>query len=465
MLGQLNLTMDFTNPDNFQPNPEIVINGNGAQLKAVNNILPDWLSGALFNASLNLNWGGGVLTGTPNGAVITNGKLDLTGGNKSIDYQAIGNANSQQTGAVKFMFTPNYSGNPSALMALFSIFQAQGSAVNDIMLYHNTDGYFHIYIGDQGGNQLFDDPVGPWNPVNGTEYEIELDYDLTNGKTSLFINGVQLGSSITTTGVRSNSIGVLRLGGNFNGTGFCNGYLRNLLITNDVQHTANYTPGYTLPAQAESYPEDMPVILPLGNANQLPTTGLLTINQSSQIPLNTDIRIVIIRSSGNYWYNGTAWAVSTGASESNSIADGLFTPAILEALNLTDGEYINIGVYLVSTDGMATPTLMAIYLTAQQYLPNTDNLSTNTIYGYILDASGNPIGGVTVSAVLPDMEPYGQESLIIQNPISTTSNAAGYWELNLLPAAEKYTFTFMSGTIIKTFQKTVPAGNSAAFDI
>ena len=456
-------TIDFTLPGDFQENSEIVINGNGASLVPINNLQSDWTCGARFDTNLNLNWGNGSLIGTPSGAVITDGRLDLRGNNKYLELSATGNASSSQKGSVKFMFTPNYSGNPAALVSFFSIFGHNASIDNDLMLYHDTDGQMHIFCGDKDGNQIFDVGLAVWNPTNGSEYEFELDYNITDGATALFINGIKIGSTITTTGERSNNITVMRLGGNYNGAAFCNGYFRNLLITNDVQHTSNYTPGYTIPAQAQSFPTDSPAILPKGMANQLPTTGLVSMIANSQVPNGTDIKMVIVKADGNaYYHNGSSWVQSTGASESNSISS--LTSAILEALNLSDGEVIEFYFYLVST-GNATPVLVNLTITAHQYLPNNDEITPCTVYGYALDASGNPVSGVNVTASLDKDTPYESETLIVKTPAPALTNALGYWQLDLLPLDVSYKFTFtLSSAPAYEVSKKVPKAQSAAFN-
>jgi enhancing lycopene biosynthesis protein 2 len=84
---------------------------------------------------------------------------------------------------------------------------------------------------------------GNWQPTNGVEYEMELDYDITGIGTRLFIDGIQYGPTTMTVGTHNNSLN-LRIGG---GIGYPSGYLlRDIVVYNGVQHTANYTPGYGL---------------------------------------------------------------------------------------------------------------------------------------------------------------------------------------------------------------------------
>ena len=89
--------------------------------------------------------------------------------------------------------------------------------------------------------------LATWSPVNGTEYEFELDIDITVGDTKLFINGIQIGNTQTATGTRNNSSPIIQIGDWIGNPGYhgANFYMRDLIIYNTVQHTVAYTPGYS----------------------------------------------------------------------------------------------------------------------------------------------------------------------------------------------------------------------------
>jgi hypothetical protein len=79
--------------------------------------------GANYNSNINGNWGDGVLIGTPvGGASVLGGKLDLAHNDvRYVDYDADLNADSQQTGCIRFKVTPNYTGGPPSIYYFFSI--------------------------------------------------------------------------------------------------------------------------------------------------------------------------------------------------------------------------------------------------------------------------------------------------------------------------------------------------------
>src|SRR4030042_74287 len=144
-------------------------------------------SNATFLASYNVNkdgnWGGGTLTGTLNGgATVHDGVLDLASGTvKYEDFSATGNAGSQQTLCIRKVIITNFT----------------------------------IRIKDSAGADIIFTSAGSYSPTSGVPFEIELNMDLTSGATRLFINGTQLGSTITTTGTRGSSIGLLRMGSDY----------------------------------------------------------------------------------------------------------------------------------------------------------------------------------------------------------------------------------------------------------
>jgi hypothetical protein len=78
---------------------------------------------------------------------------------------------------------------------------------------------------------------GKFYPVLGTEYDIELNWDLTTGATRLFIDGVQLGDTKTDIQTRDNVVTISLAYTN----NTANYIIRDFGIFNTVQHTSNFT--------------------------------------------------------------------------------------------------------------------------------------------------------------------------------------------------------------------------------
>ena len=301
--AELPFTEDFADDTGFIYNSDLAeFIGGQVQQKSI----IEAICGANFNTDINLeDWSGGVVTGTAyNGAGITSGKLDLSGSvNKYIDFDALNNADMQQTGCIRFKWTPKYSGAGS-FQYLFTIVQAAGNANNRIRMYHQSTLLFYVISDSVGGSIV--SVAETFSPVADTEYEIELNFDITTGATRLFVDGVQLGSTQTGTGTRSSNIGLLRLGKDLNGNGNADFLIDDLIIFDSVQHTSNYTKGYSVPDYKYS---ETNIILPemehVGDGSILDFISFATTESGSPRYL------LQIGRSGDYLYwDGAAWSVS-----------------------------------------------------------------------------------------------------------------------------------------------------------
>src|SRR3990167_888374 len=217
----ISTTFPFTTPGDFTyDTTKVEITGGKAKLL---DLTPSNATcGATFTSNINLNnWSAGTVTGTATGgATVSSGKLNLIFDDvRYVSYDADLNADSQQTGCIRFKLTPNYSGTPSTQKTFFGISQAFSNLNNLIQLNQLiTTGNLAVAFYDSTGVAMSSADLGNWSPTSGTEYEFELNYDFTSGATRLFIDGTQKGSTITSTGTRSSSIADLRIGTNYVGS-------------------------------------------------------------------------------------------------------------------------------------------------------------------------------------------------------------------------------------------------------
>lgn len=317
-LSGLTYDQDFSSSTGFTLDPTLTEVA-GGQLKQISQY-GNATAVARYDSTIDLTDGGGTLTGTGFGApVITGNKLDLTGDvERYVSYDGTGNVDSAiQTGAVKFKFTPNYNGSPATDFNLFCLSKAVGDTDNKILLIHKDAGgggadQLRMDIVDSTGTDIINNfDFGTFVAVSGTEYEFELNWDITTGATRLFIDGVQLGATETSTGTRDNLIDLFRVGEDPDGGGASDGFFADFMVFPTVQHTANYTPGYTLPASRFR----IDVITLPSFVSPFPGalegfTGFSTV-QSGNIQFNVD---------GMYW-DGGAWAISDdSSSEMNDAA-------------------------------------------------------------------------------------------------------------------------------------------------
>lgn len=302
--GNVDFTEDFVDDTDFTYDSDLAeFLSNKVQQKS--QVLA--LSGANFNTNVNFeDWSIGIKTGTVyNGAGITNGKLDLSGSvNKYIDYNADLNADMQQTGCIEFDWTPQYTGAGS-FQYLFTIVEGVGLANNRIRMYHQSTLLF-LAISDSTGGSIIS-VAEAFSPIAGETYKISLNFDITNGATRLFVDGTQLGTTQTGTGIRDNNIGLLRLGKDLNGNGNANFLIDNLIIYDTVQHTTDYIPSDS-GVPTYKYANNS-VILP-----EMEHTGdgfIKLFNSLTSTYTGSPRLLLEIGRSGNklYW-NGSAWIIS-----------------------------------------------------------------------------------------------------------------------------------------------------------
>ena len=202
---------------------------------------------ATLSKTLNADYGLGSLVpiATSGTYSITNGKLVLSTG-ASVSFSAVGNAGMTQSGAIKFKYTPMYS-SVSSNVTIFSIKQDSGNN-NMISLWNNTNQRLGFSFYNSDGSTIMSTEFSSFTPVNGQEYEFELNFDITNGNTRMKIDGVSYGMTYTNTGTRTNTCTILQIG--TAGTSFA---IRDFMIYNNIQHLSNYTPGYSLSAPLTVY--------------------------------------------------------------------------------------------------------------------------------------------------------------------------------------------------------------------
>jgi len=258
----------FDTPSNYTYNTSKIEIVNGI-VKLKDQRPPNATFYASYDNNLNANWCDGDPTGVETGGVvIVNKKADLTGYlDKKIDYNADLNADHKYIGCIRIKITPNYSGVPGKSQWFFAIGRADGNNRNLISLYHYTNGNLYLLFKDKDGTTIFQASLGYWSPASGQEYEFELNYDLINGETRLFIDGQQFGLTISNTNSnKDDNIGLLRIGQNVVANPSLNApnfYANDLIIFSTVQHTSNYTPGESIPLTI--YPADKPTIKPISS--------------------------------------------------------------------------------------------------------------------------------------------------------------------------------------------------------
>lgn len=373
----LSTTINYDIPGNFTYDSSLIDITTTAGLKDLRPANATCYAG--YTSSIDLLWGDGVLTGAASGgAAVSGGKLDLAHSDiRYVDYDADLNADSQQTGCIRFKMTPNFSGAPGVYMGIFCITKATTLVTNCVQFIISNAGNLFLQIYDQSDVLKVNLNCGIWSPTSGVEYEFEINYDLTSGASRVFIDGVQFGSTSTATGTRSSDIGLLRIGNYPSPTQTSNFKIDDLMIFSTVQHTANYTPasyGTTIYSTAN------PTIL----LNS--TTAMDGLDGFSEVASKTgsdEVKYTIVVAGQDKYWNGSAWANSAGTyAQANTAAEIETNKA---SLDLSTGYNVKIMAFLHSDDGSTTPTLTSNEISYDFYVAPPMPIAECITYVYLDD--------------------------------------------------------------------------------
>jgi hypothetical protein len=317
--------------------------------------------GAAYTLDINGSWGNGVLTGTGSSATVSGGKLNLKGGTaKYVTYDAAGNSPNTQVGCIKLKYTPNYSGTPSANRYLFDLYSNPANDNNSLQVYHGATGNIHARLCNSTGAYIFSSFLAAWVPVAGIEYEFEFDFDFTSGATRLFIDGIQIGSTITNTGIRT-APSYLRIGAAHDISN-SDGEFNDVEVFTTVQHTANYTSGYSI--SETIYGSDVVTVPEMGyiGAGTLQQLTSITTTES-----NAPRYTLQIGRSGNYLYwDGSAWVTSNNTyAQANTKADFV---AHCTTINITGNVYGQFRIYFTDSNSLQQSIdVLTASVVGQQY--------------------------------------------------------------------------------------------------
>lgn len=203
-------------------NKVLQFSGNLWQLPPMNSGLVDFFD----NSSTAANYGNGTLTRTLTNSSISSKMLDLRGTAGAVRSAYYGSSITGaaglcpllQTGSIRQLVIPNYTGSPgidSGAWDLVFYFSAQDNAansgINQIRLAHSAAGNLVFTVTDSMGNSL--SASGAWSPTAGGLYLIDATYDLNQGFLEIWVNGIFVANTIgIQTLSRSNTTAHVQLG-------------------------------------------------------------------------------------------------------------------------------------------------------------------------------------------------------------------------------------------------------------
>lgn len=450
----LEQVINYSTPGNFTFDSALVeFVGSSVRLK---DLRP---TGATFHSKFETkdgNWGDGDLTGTFKGdASVSDGQLNSTANSPSaIEYDGASNMPSANKGCVRFEFTPNYSGSRTSY--LFAAAKGASDIDNMVRIFQiGTLIRWDIY-NDAGASVKTVQTGNGFNPVAGTKYEIELNWDCDLGEYRLFINGVNINGLQTSAAATLGNRGIMRLGDNYLTTNVAgaDGKFDNLVVFDDVQHTANYTPFQEIPFQ---YSKDSPSVVNNSGVTGDALDGL--VENTSSVPTDTEIRYIIqVNGQDKYW-DGDSWENSDGSfSQSNDLATIETNKA---ALDLALGATIKVKVLLVSDTGAARPSLDTVTL-SYNFFNTQAEPATCTVWGFYRDVSGKGVEGATVSFILQRANKQYREAgdAIIEKTVAVTTDVNGRFESDLIRTSEFET----AGTYEITVKKDADSLETTVLD-
>ena len=327
--------------------------------------------GATYTSSKDLSWAStGSLTATDIGAPVLNaGKLECHGGgNNAVRYENADIGSVGDVGAIKVKYTPNYSGAPSGNVQILQLVNPSNN--NGLMtLFHAATGStLRLTAYTSAGTVKYSAIAfgGAWSPVAGTEYELELNWDTIAGQVRLFVNGVLQGSMAVSSYARGSGTSRLYVGA---GTSYpsADAAFNDVILFSAVQHTANYTAGYTLPEF--SYAAST-VILPAFSYTGEGT--VLTVDNGSITEVGAP-RFII---AGKYW-NGSIFAASNGTyAESSSFATIV---ANLENFNAEGATAITVSLVFNDSNSLSSVDNFSVEVTGEITAPS-GSIITNSIF-------------------------------------------------------------------------------------
>lgn len=288
--------------------------------KLVNHVPINETFYANYNTSINGSRGSGVLTGSAIGGASINGsKLDLAYNDvRYVDYSATLNADSQQTGCIRFKIIPNYSNVPIYEVWFFYISKQHNSIINGIGMRHSTNGVLRLHMHDKNGSLIQELYLQGWSPIQGQEYEFEINYDVTLGEIRVFIDGTQKYLTGTATGIRDENIGLLRIGTSYNVGARSDFKIDDFQIFSEAQHTSNYTP---TPIPENSYSIDNPSIYPKISWNPTSPLTMLSFTETLGTGNQGTIGYQISQDAGITWkyWDGSSWVVATSSQYNDAL--------------------------------------------------------------------------------------------------------------------------------------------------
>ncbi len=346
-------------------------------LRQIDQLIADNTFGVNFsNVNADANWLVGTLTATlNNSAAVVAGKLNLIGVGKNVEYVGTGKINALK-GSLKFIFTPDYSGNPGANQTIFHFANSSGSNNNLTKFSMDTAKAWRFdAFSTAGVTTIQNQGLGSSTLVSGVPVEIEFNYDFTVASEfqNIFVDGVLIATSNRSCARvdETSAITYLRFGDDTLVNDFS---IDDIIIAVVTRHTVGYTPGYTVP--------DAKFLADIINLPQFVNSGLGNIISIVSVFISdTNAPLYTLKGVEHQYWNGSAWVSSNETPAQASTAVDI----IANIDTWTDANGINtidINCYTVDNNFLQTNfNNFRINFIGETTYP-TDNpfIKTNTVF-------------------------------------------------------------------------------------
>jgi len=241
MTTSITVTTNFDTAANFTFDANLIeIFGAVARLRQNPNLT--FAASYRTTGQLDADFALGSVTATPTGAdtLAWNGAdFRTTAIGTRIDYLSASTGTLVNQGTIRLVFVPDYTGVPvTASEFIQTSASTFGALPNQISIVHfSGTGNVRVQMRDSAGALIVDNVFGQFTTaVRNTPVELEYNWDLTAGANRVFIDGVQLGVTDSTTGTRSAGSSFVGITGNLITT-------QEFALFDAVKHTGGYTPG------------------------------------------------------------------------------------------------------------------------------------------------------------------------------------------------------------------------------
>ena len=371
---------DFSTPSEYTISDSGAIEVLGGSGRLIDNYPASLMFYASYNSSLTADYTVGTAVPYSSLRVGVDSSIKKLGGG-SCKFNIGGSGNVRYNNVCSNI---NLVGTYSCYIYFVNVYASAGLFTIDNALdlnnlidcrYLNSPNRVYLGVYDSSGILSFDSSIN-WTPSNSTWYHIELDFDFNTGETRLFIDGVQLGDTITNTASR-NAVAFVRFGA----SGTTNYYLDNVLLYNTVLHTSNFTP--PLVELSTKYSSNNPFLQPIGSFDPVTVGGWDGLSHTLEGGSTGSIGYILSSDNGATWdYYNSGWQYGVGDSThyntiteiNDNIATWSGSPDLFlwRAYLISDGTQ-PVGIDNIALDYTAIISIETRYLGAIIELLRTNN--------------------------------------------------------------------------------------------